>query len=471
MVQSAIAPSLESVMMKVTHPMTHHKRLRLMTRERFSYSCIFLLVCLIQNTDALCDDYPQWRGTNRDGVLTETGLVEELPEGNLPRLWSVEVGPGYSGPTVAKGLVYLTDRGNGEEESEVERVLCYNAEDGEIVWSHTYEAKYNDEQYNIGYKAGPRAAVTIHDGKAYSVGARGHLKCFDAKVGNLIWERDLARDYSVRMPIWGITAAPLIHENLVIQITGGSNGACVVALDRKTGAEKWTALDERAGYSAPILIRQGQQDVAVCWTGESVTGLNPITGETHWTFPMKPRNMPIGVATPVVAGEHLFVSSFYDGSMLIELDLSRPAAKQVWRRIGQSEKNTDSLHCMISTPIIKGKYIYGVDSYGELRCLDLMTGDRIWESLDAVPRARWATIHTLSDGDREIMLNDQGELLITNLNSKGFEERSRTKLLDPTLKQLPRRNGVTWAHPAIANGVIFARSDKELVAASLKASP
>ena len=112
-----------------------------------------------------------------------------------------------------------------------------------------------------------------------------------------------------------------------------------------------------------------------------------------------------------------------------------------------------------------------MDSYGELRCLDLMTGDRIWESLDAVPRARWATIHTLSDGDREIMLNDQGELLITNLNPKGFEERSRTKLLDPTLKQLPRRNGVTWAHPAIANGVIFARSDKELVAASLKASP
>ncbi len=471
MVQSAIAPPPESVMMNVTHPMTHHKRLRLMTRERFCYSCIFLLVCLIQNTDAVGDDYPQWRGANRDGVLTETDLVEELPQGNLPRLWSVEVGSGYSGPTVAKGLVYLTDRGIGEEESEVERVLCYNAADGALVWSHTYEAKYNDEQYNIGYKAGPRAAVTIHDGKAYSVGARGYLKCFDANGGKLIWERDLARDYSVRMPIWGITAAPLIYKDLVIQITGGSNGACVVALDRKTGAEKWTALDERAGYSAPILIRQGQQDVVVCWTGESVTGLNPITGETHWTFPMKPRNMPIGVATPVVAGEHLFVSSFYDGSMLIELDLSRPAAKQVWRRIGQSEKNTDSLHCMISTPIIKGKYIYGVDSYGELRCLDLITGDRIWESLDAVPRARWATIHTLSDGDREIMLNDQGELLITNLNPKGFEERSRTKLLDPTLKQLPRRNGVTWAHPAIANGVIFARSDKELVAASLKASP
>tara|TARA_B110000495_G_C22613304_1_gene365945 strand:- start:74 stop:619 length:546 start_codon:yes stop_codon:yes gene_type:complete len=177
--------------------------------------------------------------------------------------------------------------------------------------------------------------------------------------------------------------------------------------------------------------------------------------------------MPIGVATPIVSQQYLFVSSFYDGSMLIELDLEEPEVKQVWRRIGIDEKNTDSLHCMISTPLIKGDHIYGVDSYGELRCLDLKTGDRIWEDTTAVPRARWATIHTFRDGDREIMLNDQGELIFATLTPDGFREHSRTKLLEPTLRQLPRRGGVTWAHPAIANGVIFARSDNELVAAPL----
>ena len=137
---------------------------------------------------------------------------------------------------------------------------------------------------------------------------------------------------------------------------------------------------------------------------------------------MESRNMPIGVATPVTSGKYLFVSSFYDGSMLIELNLEKPEVKQVWRRIGRNERNTDSLHCMISTPLIKGQYIYGVDSYGELRCLDLTTGDRIWEDTTAVPKARWATIHTMRDGDREIMLNDQGELLFANLNPKGFVE-------------------------------------------------
>jgi len=415
----------------------------------------------------VAEDYPQWRGLHRNGILNEPDLMRELPKGNLPRNWSVPVGPGYSGPTVAQGRVFLTDRGVETDQEDQERVLCFDAKTGETIWSHSYEAKYNDDRYNIGYKAGPRAAVTIHRGLAISVGAMGHMKCFKADTGDLIWNHDLAEEYSVEMPIWGITAAPLIHKDLVIQITGGSDNACVVAFDLKTGKEKWRSIDELAGYSAPILIRQGEEDVAVCWTGQSVTGLNPETGEVHWRFPMEPRNMPIGVATPVVSDGFLFVSSFYDGSMLIKLAENGPTASQVWRRVGQSEKNTDSLHCMISTPLIKGDYIYGVDSYGELRCLDLMTGDRIWESTDAVPTARWATIHTLVDGDREIMLNDQGELIFANLNPEGYQELSRTKLLDPTLRQLPRRNGVTWSHPAIANGVIYARSDNELVAAPL----
>lgn len=438
-----------------------------MNHHRLQQSFLVLGAALIVSSFASADDFPQWRGMNRDGVLNEDNLLEELPKGELPKKWSVPIGSGYSGPTVAKGKVYVTDRGIGESDNQVERILCFDAETGKQVWEHNYKVDYNDDDYNIGYKAGPRAAVTIHDGKAISVGAMGDLKCLDATTGEVLWEHDLAREYKVKMPIWGITAAPLIHDNLVIQIAAGSAGACVVAFDLDTGKEKWRAIDELAGYSAPIMVRQGQQDVAVCWTGESVTGLNPETGQTLWRLPMESRNMPIGVATPVTSGKYLFVSSFYDGSMLIEMNLEKPEVKQVWRRIGTNERNTDALHCMISTPLIKEEYIYGVDSYGELRCLDLATGDRVWENTTAVPRARWATIHTMQDGEREIMLNDQGELIFANLNPKGYEEYSRTKLLDTTLRQLPRRNGVTWAHPAIANGVIFARSDKELVAAPL----
>jgi len=270
------------------------------------------------------------------------------------------------------------------------------------------------------------------------------------------------------MPIWGITASPLVDGDLVIQVAAGQGGSCVVALDTATGKERWRALDEPAGYSAPVLIRQGDEDVLVCWTGASISGLKPATGEVFWSVPMASRNMPIGVATPVVQDDLIFVSSFYDGSMLIRFSREEPTAEQVWYRVGRDEQHTDALHCMISTPILKGDHIYGVDSYGELRCLDLKTGDRIWEDLTAVPRNRWATIHIIRDGDREIMLNDSGDLIFATLSPDGFHEQSRAHLIDPTRVQLGRGDGVVWAHPAIANGFIFARSDEELVCCPLR---
>ena len=422
-----------------------------------------LVVFLASIGLARADDWPQWRGVDRDATLHNANLVETLPAGELPRSWSVPVGAGYSGPTVVGQRVYLTDRGPDDAASEIERVLCIDAETGRNVWTHQYDAAYT-----IGYRAGPRASVTVVDGKAITVGAMGHMHCLDADSGDVLWHRDLDSDYNIRMPIWGITASPLVYRDLVIQVVAGSGNHCVVAFDLASGQQRWHAIDERAGYSAPILIRQGTQDVVVVWTGESVSGLDPLSGRVFWSIPMLPRNMPIGVPTPVVQDNKLFVSSFYDGSMLIEINQEQPTAKKLWHRVGLDEKNTDALHCMISTPLIKGDHIYGVDSYGELRCLDLKTGDRIWEDTTAVPRARWATIHTIRDGDREIMLNDRGELIFATLAPDGFHEHSRAALIAPTRKQLNKRGGVVWSHPAIADGYIYARSDVELVRAPLR---
>ncbi len=407
------------------------------------------------------EDWPQWRGPRSDGTLRGPALKASLPDGQLPWLWQASIGPGYSGPTVADGRVLVTDR-QASDTAEQERVLCFSAADGALQWQHVYDAPYT-----VGYRAGPRASVTIHDGKAFAVGAMGHFHCLDLATGTVLWKRDLNTELQIQMPIWGIAGSPLIYRNLVIQIAGGQGPQCVLAMDQATGKTVWAALDEPAGYSAPILIRQGGEDVLVCWTGAAVSGLAPLSGQVLWSLPLEPRNMPINVATPVTDGRHLFVSSFYDGSMLIRLDPQRPAASLLWRRIGRDEKNTDALHCMISTPLLKGQHIYGVDSYGELRCLDLTNGDRLWESDQAVPGARWATVHTFQDGDREIMFNDQGELIFGKLTPSGFEIDSRAQLIPPTRIQLNRRNGVTWAHPAIAAGVIYARNDESLVAASL----
>lgn len=425
------------------------------------FAIAFAVSCL--STSGRCDDWPQWRGEDRNATVDDPQLVSSLPTDSVTLKWTAAVGPGYSGPTVSGGRVYLTDR-QGEGTDVIERVLCFDAETGNALWQHS-----DPVQYSIGYQAsGPRAAVTVHDGRAIAVGGMGRLNCLDAASGEVFWTRDLNRDYDIEMPIWGITAAPLVYDDMVIQVVAGSDNACLVAFDLASGAERWRALDERAGYSAPIVIRQGHQDVVVCWTGESVTGLDPKTGTVHWAIEMLPRNMPIGVATPAVQGDQLFVSSFYDGSLLIELDLQQPKAKTLWRRVGQDERNTDALHAMISSPIIKGDAIYGADSYGQFRCLDLATGDRIWEDLTVVPTARWATVHIIRNGDDEIMLNDQGELLFTTLSRDGVTVHSRSKLIAPTKQQLNRRGGVVWAHPAIADGMVYARNDDQLVCASLR---
>lgn len=429
---------------------------------RITLTALVIAAALPCPTPLSADDWVQWRGKNRDGVLHERGRVKPFASGPIERAWSTPIGSGYSGPTIADGLVYLTDLDPQQRDAEVERVLCFRAEDGSPVWSHSYPAPYS-----VGYRAGPRDSVSVADGKAVSLGAMGQLKCFDAASGDVIWERDLESEYQIKMPAWGITSAPLVWNDRVIQIVGGSDGAGVVAFDLQSGRELWKALEDRAGYSAPIVVRQGDQDVVVCWTGDSIAGLDPGTGQVHWRIPMRPRNMPIGVATPAVQGDHLFVSSFYDGSMLIRMDLERPEAEKLWYRVGQDEKNTDSLHCMISSPIIKGDHIYGVDSYGELRCLNLDNGDRVWESADAVPRNRWATIHIMRDGDRELMLNERGQLVLANLNPEGFQEICRADLIKPTEPQLRRRGGVVWAHPAVANGFIYARNDEELICAPI----
>lgn len=420
-----------------------------------------LVVQAVGPVGVFAEEWPQWRGPRRDGVWRETGVLERFPESQLEHRWSVPVSSGYSGPTVADGRVYITDR--VVEPREMERVHCFQWKTGRKIWSHTYDCSYSE----VGYTAGPRAAVTIDRGRAFALGTMGHLHCFDAASGQVHWAVDLREEYNIRIPIWGVSAAPLVYENLLILQAGGRDNACILALRTEDGSEVWRALDDRASYSAPILIEQAGRRVLVCWTGEHVAGLNPGSGEVYWKHPFTPQKMVINVPTPVVEDDWLFVSAFYDGSLMLRLGQDEPDVEQVWRRRGRNERRTDSLHAMISTPYLEGDYIYGVDSYGQLRCLDAHTGDRIWEDLTAVPPGRWSNIHLVRNQDKVWMFNERGELIISKLSPAGFDEISRAKLIEPTREQLSKRGGVCWSHPAFAYKHVFARNDRELVCASL----
>jgi len=163
----------------------------------------------------LCDDWAQWRGANRDGIWREEGIVERFETKQLAVRWRAKIAGGYSGPTVAEGLVYVTD--SLTEPARIERVHCFDAMTGGEIWSHSYKCDYG----KVGYRTGPRASVTIDEGRAYSLGTTGQFFCFDAKNGKVLWGKDLNAEYKIRMPYWGISGSPLIEEGLVIVQIGG----------------------------------------------------------------------------------------------------------------------------------------------------------------------------------------------------------------------------------------------------------
>ncbi|GAA4433545.1 PQQ-binding-like beta-propeller repeat protein [Bremerella cremea] len=421
----------------------------------------WFLLALLGNT-AVADDWPQWLGPDRNGEWNERRIVRKFPRKGLPQEWSVPVSGGYSGVAVADEYAYVTDRVTEPEQKE--RLHCIDVNTGTKLWTFDYKCAYE----NISYTAGPRATPLVNDSEVYTLGSMGNLFCLDAITGRKLWSRDLAKDYKIRMPVWGIAASPLLwKDNLILQI-GGAKGACVIALDKDSGEEVWRSLNDRASYSSPIIIDQAGRPTLLVCTADSVAALNPRNGEIRWRYPWAPRGELMRVATPVVQGDRAFFTGFYDGSLMLRIKQDEFGYEVLWQRAGRSENDTDGLHSTISTPVFDGNYIYGVDSYGQLRCIDAATGDRIWEDQTAVPKARWATIHFVKHGDRYFLFNERGELIIARLSPEGFDEISRTKILSPTRQQLSRRDGVCWAFPAYAERCIVARNDEEVVCVSLE---
>jgi hypothetical protein len=194
-----------------------------------------------------------------------------------------------------------------------------------------------------------------------------------------------------------------------------------------------------------------------------------MDGTLLWEHDFPPARMVHNIASPVFENGHLFLSGFFDGSLLLKVKPEEFEVGALWQRRGPNERNTDSLHCCISTAMLRGHHIYGFDSYGALRCLDLSTGDRLWESLDIVPQGRWATAHLVRNAERIWIFTERGELIIARFSPAGYEEISRAKLIEPTTGQLNQRGGVCWAPPAFAGKCVYVRNDEELICADLSA--
>lgn len=422
------------------------------------------------------DDWPQWLGPQRDSVWRETGLLERFPADGPKIRWRTPVGPGYTGPAVAAGRVFLLDRqlpagtqppADPFQKPRIpgsERVLCLDEPTGRVLWTHTYEAPYS-----ISYASGPRATPLVAGDRVFTLGAEGHLFCLDVATGKPVWSRDFKQDFGVKTPEWGFAGHPLLVDQRLICLVGGE-GSTVVAFDRDTGRELWRALSAKEpGYGPPTLIEHAGRRLVILWHPESVNALEPETGKVVWSVPFESR-YGLTAPTPRLAGDVLFVTAFYNGSLALRLDGEKP--RVLWQSPKVTERDTTYLHSIIPTPFLEDGHVYGVCSYGQLRCLKLETGERLWETLAATTpekETRWGNAFLVKQGDRFWIANERGHLIVARLTPRGYEELSRTKLIEATNKDPGRL--VVWSHPAFANRSVYARNDQEIVCASLAAGP
>jgi outer membrane protein assembly factor BamB len=408
-----------------------------------------LLLCFILGEVALAGDWPQWLGPNRDSSSAE--FVKPW-KGELKVLWRHLVGEGNSAPVVAGGRVYLHSKPKDKFE---EHLTAYDAASGEQLW----QAGYPRGTAKFAYGNGPRATPAVDGKRVYTFGITGILTCFDADKGKQLWQVDTVKEFKAPRLFFGASCSPLVEKDAVL-INVGGKGASVVAFAKDKGNVLWKSEDDGASYSSPIGFGKGDARQVIFLTQQGLVSLNPGNGELRWRFPLKDLLLESST-TPVRAGDLLIASSITVGSVGVNMETKdgKPSVEQKW-------KNAD-LTCYFSTPVAVGDHLYmvvgvnpltinplkKVKTSASLRCIDSRTGKELWKKPDV------GTYHAtlLRTGDNKLlMLEEAGDLVLVDPNPEEYRELARSKIC-----------GDTWVHPALADGRLYVRDNKELVCVQL----
>ncbi|HEV2882771.1 MAG TPA: PQQ-binding-like beta-propeller repeat protein [Pyrinomonadaceae bacterium] len=380
--------------------------------------------------------WTNFRGPNRDGRYEERAVRVNWPAGGLKPMWKQPVGGGFSSFVVADGTAYTIEQRRAQEV-----VAAYNVETGRELWTHGWNAEFSPDSTGDG----PRSTPTWDAGRLYALGAEGELRCLDAKTGKLYWQKNILSDNNASNIQWGMSASPLVVDDKVVVLAGGTSGKGVVAYNKMTGARVWSALNDRASYTSPMLVTlSGKRQVLVV-TASRIAGLDPADGGVLWSHPWDV-SMGINVSQPLVVGANrFFISAGYGkGAALVELQGSGRSftTKAVWENINLKTK--------FNSPVVHNGYAYGLDE-GILTCVDLATGERKWKG------GRYGYGQVLLASNHLIVTTDTGEIVLVKADPTGYAEVTKFSAL----------TGKTWNVPALANGRLLVRNGNEMAAYNL----
>jgi outer membrane protein assembly factor BamB len=388
--------------------------------------------------------------------------METFPAEGLKIRWRVPVGTSWSSPVIADGHVYVTDVVL-QKPKATERLLCIEEFSGKVLWTHAHDAPYPDWGFTPGQENGPSVSPIVQGGKVWMLGAIGGLYCLETKTGAVLWQKDLAKDYG--MGGFSTNASPLIDGEKLVLIIGGKPDAGVIALDKNTGKEVWHALDEASANSSPIIVEAAGKRQLIVWTQQSVSALDPDNGEALWRQRLL-TSSDNTIATPVAQGDLLLI-----GGLMLKLDQDKPDASILWP---DTKAVSHRVLSNTSTAMLADGHVYSATTKGDLVCLDAQTGAKVWTKDGLTSKASGTAIHFFPQGNNNssnsvLLYTDQGNLIRAKLTPQGYEEVSRAKLLEPVYTFSGRK--LCWSPPAFANGCVFARNEKEMVCAELKANP
>ncbi|HEX4588587.1 MAG TPA: PQQ-binding-like beta-propeller repeat protein [Gemmataceae bacterium] len=394
-------------------------------------------------------DWPQWLGPNRDSTTTEIVKPWREPPKTL---WRVAVGPGHSSPVVAGNRAYLMDQVTGKD---AERVRDWDARTG--ARSQLGDSELSRGPFSSPFGTGPRATPVVAGDTVYALGVTGDLyirRSEIASVHDTVFN-GLERYHAPNLK-FGVSASPLVDGNNVIVLVGGK-GAGIVALNRSVGELAWKSLDDPASYASPIVTEHGGKRQLIALTGAAVVSLDAASGELLWRYPFRDA-INESSTTPLRVGDLIVASSVTLGSVGLKLGTKdgKPTVTEVWKN--------PALCCYFSTPVaVKDKYLYMVTGSlaavlmhqpeSALNCVEAATGKVLWTK-PKVGKYHAALIRT--GDDKLLMHSDSGELTMIDPDPKEYRELCQAKIC-----------GETWAHPALANGRLYVRDNKELICLQL----
>ncbi|MEX2302057.1 MAG: PQQ-binding-like beta-propeller repeat protein [Bryobacterales bacterium] len=402
---------------------------------------VWLALALLIPAVALCANWPQFLGPNRDGVYPGDDIVDAFPGGGPEVVWEKNVGAGFSNPVVANGRLILFHRLGGKEVVE-----ALDAETGKPVWKFEYATAYRDD---FGFDEGPRAAPVVSGGQVYTFGAEGMLHCLQFAGGSKIWSLDTHKEFGVSKGFFGAAGSPLVEGQRIFLNVGGGGGAGLVALDKDTGRVLWKATGQGASYASPILASFGGKPHLLAFTRAGLVGADPATGEIYFEFPWRARsNASVNAATPLVVDDLIFLSASY-GTGAVLLRVKGTQLEKIW-------SGEDSLTNHYSTSVYHDGHLYGYHGRQEhgqsFRAIELRTGKLRWSE------ERFGAGTVTRAGNRLLLMRENGELMMIRATPERFEVISRAQILPGTVR----------AYPALADGLFYARSEKTLVCVKLR---